>query len=455
MDALRKLDFPYVVQSGQAYLDYTGAALAPASLVRGQARRLTSEAYGNPHSASPASLASTRLAEAARSSVLDFCRADADVYTVVFTTNATAAIRLVAEAFPFAPHAPLLVLGDNHNSVLGMRRYAARRDAALHVVPLDADFRTASEAVSAHLTAAAHGTSRGLFAYPAQSNATGVRHPLRWVNEAQSYGWRVLLDAAAYLPTGRLDLRTVPADFVALSWYKITGLPTGVGCLIARKEALAELRRPWFAGGTVLASSSHTDWHLPAEAPEAFEDGTLPFLALPDVSDAAAWHTSIGYPAIQHHTGRLTSRLLRGLGELTYPGGEPAVRLLGPRDTLDRGPTVAFHLLRPDGTPIDERVCQDAATAAGVSVRTGCFCNPGVAEHAHSLTPGLVQRALARGAPATIDDYLRLLRVPVQGAVRVSLGIANDTTDVDRALQVYADLTSRPVPTVRRPRTGC
>ena len=64
-------------------------------------------------------------------------------------------------------------------------------------------------------------------------------------------GHRVLLDAAAYVPTGMLDLAVVTPDFVTLSIYKIAGYPTGIGALVARREALAELARPWFAGGTV------------------------------------------------------------------------------------------------------------------------------------------------------------------------------------------------------------
>ncbi|MBP5935271.1 aminotransferase class V-fold PLP-dependent enzyme [Streptomyces sp. LBUM 1476] len=237
----------------------------------------------------------------------------------------------------------------------------------------------------------------GLFAFPAQSNATGVRHPLEWAGEARRRGWRVALDAAAYLPTGPLDLTAVPADFVALSWYKITGFPTGVGCLIARRDALAGLDRPWFAGGTVRASSSHTDWHLPAPAPEGFEDGTLPFLALPDVTAAVAWHRAIGYDAVHRHVTRLTVRLLDGLTALRHPGGEPAVRVLGPLAARDRGPTVTFNLLRPDGSPVDERALQRAAAEARISLRTGCFCNPGVAEEANGMTPEVVREALVRG----------------------------------------------------------
>ena len=94
-------------------------------------------------------------------------------------------------------------------------------------------------------------TRNNLFAFPAQSNFSGVQHPLDWIAAAQSAGWDVLVDCAAFVPTNRLDLSEWKPDFVPVSLYKLLGYPTGVGCLLVRKEALARLRRPWFAGGTI------------------------------------------------------------------------------------------------------------------------------------------------------------------------------------------------------------
>jgi selenocysteine lyase/cysteine desulfurase len=70
------------------------------------------------------------------------------------------------------------------------------------------------------LTAAA-----GLFAYPAQSNFSGVRHDLGWIEAAHEHGYDVLLDAAAYVPTAQLDLSAVKPDFVPVSWHKVFGDP--------------------------------------------------------------------------------------------------------------------------------------------------------------------------------------------------------------------------------------
>ena len=42
-----------------------------------------------------------------------------------------------------------------------------------------------------------------LFAFPAQSNFSGVKHPLSLIDSARERGWHVLLDAAAFAPTNR------------------------------------------------------------------------------------------------------------------------------------------------------------------------------------------------------------------------------------------------------------
>ena len=71
--------------------------------------------------------------------------------------------------------------------------------------------------------------SPNLFAFPAQSNFSGVKHPLSLIDRAQERGWRVLLDATAFAPTNPLDLNVAAPDFVVLSFYKMFGYPTGLG----------------------------------------------------------------------------------------------------------------------------------------------------------------------------------------------------------------------------------
>jgi selenocysteine lyase/cysteine desulfurase len=56
---LRRREFSRLDATGTVYLDYTGSALYPESLVRRDARRLQRRVLGNPHSESAPSLGST------------------------------------------------------------------------------------------------------------------------------------------------------------------------------------------------------------------------------------------------------------------------------------------------------------------------------------------------------------------------------------------------------------
>ena len=148
------------------------------------------------------------------------------------------------------------------------------------------------------------GAGPRLFAYPAQSNFSGVQHDLAWIAKAQARGWDVLLDAAAFVPTNRLDLSRWHPDFVVLSFYKMFGYPTGVGALIARWPALAKLHRPWFAGGTITVASVGADRHHLASGAPAFEDGTLNFASLPAVDIGLDFLEQVGLERIHDRVAR-------------------------------------------------------------------------------------------------------------------------------------------------------
>src|SRR5215510_3322146 len=100
---VRELEFSRLDSDAHVYLDYAGAALYPDRLVHEHQRLLRQRVLGNPHSTNPAALASTADANIAKSQLLRFFNADPAQYDVGLTANASAAIRLVGEAFPFTP----------------------------------------------------------------------------------------------------------------------------------------------------------------------------------------------------------------------------------------------------------------------------------------------------------------------------------------------------------------
>ncbi|MER7050086.1 aminotransferase class V-fold PLP-dependent enzyme [Streptomyces jumonjinensis] len=456
-DRIRAAEYGYLDETGHIYLDYTGAALPARRQLHAQTERLTRGVFGNPHTESPASAPSTALVERARERVLDFAGADPAEYTVVFTANATAACRLVGEGYPFRRrHAELLLTLDNHNSVNGLREFARARRASTTYIPLtEPDLRVADEELETALRGRRGG--RGLFAFPAQSNFSGVHHPLEWIPYARERGWHVLLDAAAFAASNPLRLSRWNADFTVLSWYKVFGYPTGVGALIARTSALALLRRPWFSGGTIQVVSAQGQWHRLAEGAAAFEDGTVNFHAIPEVCTGLDWVESIGVDAVHDHVARLTSRLLSGLARLRHSDGRPLTRLYGPRTVQRRGGTVALNVLDAGGAVVDERIVSRDSTAARISLRTGCFCNPGAGEAAFAIGTRALRRTGRERAALTMEDYLTRLGLPSGGAVRVSVGLPSSTGDVDALLRFLETTYRDRVPSSDglTPRTTC
>lgn len=438
---LREREFARLDEGGHVYLDYTGSGLYADCQVRDHDVFLEHHVLGNPHSENPASAVATRLVEEAREKVLDFFGADADEYTVAFTSNASAALKLVGESFPFTHGSRLTLLEDNHNSVQGIRVYAEARGAETTYLPLDRELRLVE---GTEIPPA--GDHPSLFAFPGQSNFSGVKHPLSLVDRAREAGYRTVLDAAAFAPTNRLDLSEVPADFVAVAFYKMFGLPTGLGALVARREALRELERPWFAGGTVEFVSVQNRVHRLRDDAEAFEDGTPNFLGIAAMPRGLAFLSEVGMERVTRHVREMTERVLAILTAACRPDGSPAVELYGPRSTEGRGGTVAFNLRDGEGGVFPYGDVERDASAVGISLRGGCFCNPGAAERALDLQADEALEcfeSIPRGS-FTLKRFAGCMgEGHAVGALRVSVGIPTTHADLDRFETWLADYCRR------------
>jgi len=385
----------------------------------------------------------TDLVERARAYILEFFNADPDEYCAIFTQNASGALKLVGEAYPFAPGDRYLLTFDNHNSVNGIREFARARGARVTYVPVMLpDMYLAQDVLAQELERPNEG-GNNLFAYPAQSNFSGVQHPLEFVEWAHARGWDVLLDAAAFTPTNRLDLSQVKPDFVTQSFYKVFGYPTGAGALIAKRAILKKLHRPWFAGGTITVASVQGDKYYLSEGEAAFEDGTLNYLALPAVEIGLRHIAEIGYDVIHERVMTLTQYLLDELSALHHANGATLARVYGPLDTTRRGGTVTMNFYDADGRALDHREIERRANARNISLRTGCFCNPGGGEIALGITGTELSQCFRQPgheARFTIDDFRMCVDGKSSGAVRVSVGLVSNLQDVETFLEFAQSL---------------
>jgi selenocysteine lyase/cysteine desulfurase len=444
LDDLRATEYARLDIGGHIYLDYTGGGLYAESQLHRHNRLLAEHVFGNPHSSNPTSQAATQLVEHAREYVLKFFNADPDEYLAIFTPNASGALKLVGESYPF-PGGRYLLTFDNHNSVNGIREFAHARGADVTYIPIALpDMRVDASHLDRELARPSKG-GHNLFAYPAQSNFSSVQHPLEWIGEAHKNGWDVLLDAAAFVPTNKLDLSVVKPDFVPVSFYKMFGYPTGLGALIARSDALAKLHRPWFAGGTITVASVQGGKYYMADGARAFEDGTIDYLNIPAVEIGLKHIESIGYDVIHERVRSLAGWLLDNLTSMKHSNGRQLVRVYGPTTTQGRGGAVTVNFYDKEDNAIDHRFIEDQANEANISLRTGCFCNPGAGEVALGISR--VELDVCFTSPGhedrlSVDDFRLCIDGKSSGAVRISVGMVTNFNDVHRFLAFAEELLS-------------
>ncbi|HEX6977440.1 MAG TPA: aminotransferase class V-fold PLP-dependent enzyme, partial [Patescibacteria group bacterium] len=429
LDKLRAKDYQRLDKNKQIYLDYTGGSLYGESQVDEHLKLLKNGVFGNPHSNNPTSLNSTKLVKEAKEAVLKYFNAASTEYCVVFTSNASNALKLVGESYPFGKGSSFLIASDNHNSVNGIREFAKSKGASVTYVESDFESMRIDENELESLLKKRQKGKNNLFAYPAQSNFSGVQYPLNWIELAQKEGWDVLLDAAAFVPTNKLDLSIYKPDFVSMSFYKMFGYPTGIGCLIAKKEALSKLTRPWFAGGTIWTASVKAKKHIFAPFDEAFEDGTVNYLGIPAVTIGLERMKEVGINVIHERVQILTDWTLKRMQEVKHNTGKPLFVIYGPKDIQDRGGTIAFNFLDPKGNIVDERIVEKYANKRNISLRNGCFCNPGAGEIAFNLKEEKLSKVFEKRT-MKYESYLKYVGMKSGGAIRLSLGIVSNFNDI-------------------------
>jgi molybdenum cofactor sulfurtransferase len=151
----------------------------------------------------------------------------------------------------------------------------------------------------------------------------------------------------------------------------------------------------------------------------------------------------IGIDRIQTRVQSLTGWLLRKLLDLRHASGRHMVRIYGPATMTGRGATLTMNFYDPDGHLIDYRRVEELATNRQISLRTGCFCNPGAGEAAEGLTESDMRAAMAAGPDMNLSRFVQLMQArggKSAGAIRVSFGLVSNVDDASRFLAFVEEL---------------
>ena len=76
---------------------------------------------------------STKVVAEARSLVLRHLNADPDEYSVIFTSGATAGMKIVGECFALTAGSVLVMHEESHTNAMGIRDYALKKGADVKV----------------------------------------------------------------------------------------------------------------------------------------------------------------------------------------------------------------------------------------------------------------------------------------------------------------------------------
>ncbi|CAL4060995.1 unnamed protein product, partial [Meganyctiphanes norvegica] len=256
--------------------------------------------------------------------------------------------------------------------------------------------------------------------------------------------WFVLLDAAGYAATCPLDLSKYQPDFVPISFYKIFGFPTGLGCLLVNRRAQDVLEKYYFGGGTVLMNEtvgmqtiSRPILHV------RFEDGTISFLdimALRHSFDNLLKLTG-SMENVMNHVFHLVRYTHQWLCSLHHANGNPVVKLYCEGNKTwtveNQGSIVNFNLLNPDGSHVGYSQVERVASVYNIHLRTGCLCNPGACQSFLDISPQMLKQQYEAGH--VCGDAHDLVNGKPTGSVRVSFGYMSTYEDADHLIKMIID----------------
>ena len=360
---------------------------------------------------------STHLYEEARCLTLGFVGANPTEHVCIFGKNTTEAINKLARRFPFAEERSVVLVStlEHHSNDLPWRGVAK----VVHIKLTsegridEADFDEQLQIYNGRIA---------LVALSGASNVTGFISPARRLaGKAHAAGAQILVDCAQLAPHRKVQMLPLddPAhfDYVALSAHKMYA-PFGCGALIGRRDTFENGIPDMRGGGEVeIVTIDDVVWSEPPERDEAGSPNTVGAIALAAAEVAL---DEIGMDVVAHHEADLTRYALTKLQSI------PGIHIYGDRDpgrAADRLGVIPFNL---EGVS-HFLMASVLGFEFGIGVRNGCFC-------AHPYVLHLMH-VDSEESTRVRQMIIAKDRSEVPGMVRISFGLYNSISDVDRLVE--------------------
>lgn len=475
-----EVQFPVPVQSEVTYLDYAGAALPSNSLLEGVFNDVINNPLGNPHSrGGKLGNRSHDVVESIRKDILSFVGASSEEYMVVFTSGCTAGLKLVGECFPWSSSkvgsqksSKYVYASNSHNSLMGIRGLAPKWSTiAAHNLFGDEEITSekwrdivegCEEFCAEDRVFVDRPNSLSLLGIPGECNFTGSKVNLQNLFalldtvRSSSEEWLWLLDGGKLFADSNFKIsEQFPAaympDFIALTFYKIFGYPTGIGALLIRRKRLTILQKRYYGGGTLLAGAADSSFLVAksCQSPDHFEDGTINYHGIAALKFGFQFIQGLGgMQAVESYAHEKRQYLLQGMLSMHHTLTNRRLCTIysfsdGVRDATPsrQGPVIAFNLHYADGIVVPFGVVSDTADTQNIQIRTGCFCNLGGCQELLQISAEDMEVYYFRGRQCSEDRdrAADVLYDRPTGACRISVGYGTTTEDCDIFLQFLRD----------------
>lgn len=351
------------------------------------------------------------IVEEVKTIIANSMNAPKNVYDIIFTSNTTESINLVADSLCRESEPVILnTLLEHSSNDLPWRMV---RDSELKRLSVNTDgfidMNELETLLDEYNHKAMHGNKRiRLVAVSGASNVLGVCNDMKEISRiVHQYGAMLLVDAAQLVAHRRIDIQECEIDYLAFSAHKVYA-PFGCGALIVRKGLL----------------------NFNSEEQKKFQQfGTDNTSGIAAIGKALELLQRIGMDLIREEEEALTTLALQGMSKIdglkihgiSNPESKRFAHKVG---------VIPFNFknIMPNKT------ANRLAMQGGIGVRYGCHCAHLIVKRIHNITPFLEQ------VQRIIQILFPKFRFP--GVVRVSFGIENTEADVDTLIQTLGNSNS-------------
>ncbi|MFX0079198.1 MAG: aminotransferase class V-fold PLP-dependent enzyme [Candidatus Hermodarchaeota archaeon] len=350
----------------------------------------------------------------------EFLGAPLNDYDLLFTSNTTEAINIVAQYLvrdlDDGSTPVILTTLQEHNSNelpwryisgVSVRRASIDDEGFLNFDKLEHMLREYNQMRR-------YGAKRiRIVAVSGASNVLGSIFDIQAISQlVHRYGARLLVDGAQVVAHRHISLSELDIDYFAFSGHKVYA-PFGSGALVVKRELI----------------NPNSD-----DISKIKVSGEENVVGIATLGKALILLQRIGMDVIEEWERMLTHRMLEGLTQL------PDVEIFGVKNPNSprfnrRGGIIAISLKKVP----HNLVAKELAEWGGIGIRNGCFC-------AHLLVQRILRIHPVRIFAARIFLHVlpKLTNLLLPGLIRVSFGIETNESDVDRFIQTLRLIDQAP-----------